>query len=177
MALTGRLCKACELVRDRHCALRWRRQWKIKSRLHSSWEKKEWMQDKCCMRQFGENIKHSHLTDSVSHFFCFSLVSQNLLLFFVAVLYFFFSHSLCSFCWVLTLQGFTQRNQFCLASLPLEGNIGIYKYSHAAISDPQLRDWTSGWAVLLFDHEACIQASLWMISLFAHASRVPQAVP
>lgn len=64
------------------------------------------------------------------------------------------------FCWVSTLWGFTHRNQFCLASLPLEGNIGIYKYSHAAISDPQLRDWTSGWAVLVFDHEACIHASL-----------------
>ena len=41
-------------------------------------------------------------------------------------------------------------------------NTGVYKYSHAAISDPQLRDWTSGWAVRLFDHEACTHASLWM---------------
>lgn len=105
--------------------------------------------------------------------------SQNLQLLFRAALYFFyFSPLSCSFQllfrWVSTLRGFIRRNQFCLASLPLEGNIGIYKYSHAAISDPQLRDWTRGWAVLLFDHGACIHASLWRVSLLPDASLVPQ---
>lgn len=49
---------------------------------------------------------------------------------------------------VSALRGSTQRNQFCPASLPLDGNIGIYKYSHAAISDAQLRDRGGGWAAL-----------------------------
>lgn len=44
------------------------------------------------------------------------------------------------------LGGSTQRNQFCSASLPLEENFGMYKYSHAAISDAQLRDRSAGWA-------------------------------
>lgn len=111
---------------------------------------------------------HLHVADGVSHFLVICS-SQIVPLFFLALLYFFLftlsCRSLLFFCWVSSLLGFTQRNQFCLASLLLERNIGIYKYSHAAISDPQLRDWSSGWAVLLFDHEACIHLSLNVFSL------------
>lgn len=175
MVLTGWKCDACELVRDRCHALGWR--WVQKS--------KHVRRISCLMRTGRKtnhvriDFIHLRLTEGVSPFHSSQVGSQNLQLLFRAALYFFyFSPLSCSFQllfrWVSTLRGFIRRNQFCLASLPLEGNIGIYKYSHAAISDPQLRDWTRGWAVLLFDHGACIHASLWRVSLLPDASLVPQ---
>lgn len=110
-----------------------------------------------------------HFTEGVAHCLVVCLFHRISCCSFWCCFLSFLSLSFCSFllffCWLSTLEGFTQRNQFCLASLPLERNTGVYKYSHAAISDPQLRDWSSGWAVLLFDHEGCIHVSLWMSSL------------
>lgn len=47
------------------------------------------MQDTWSVHLVGGNIMHLHFTKGVSHLFSFPLVSQNLLLFFLAVLDFF----------------------------------------------------------------------------------------
>lgn len=78
--------------------------------------------------------KHLHLS-----FLGLTRRSSSGELYFVSSLGFFCSS-------VSALRGSTQRNQFLSAPLPLEENFGIHKYSHAAISDAQLRDRSSGWA-------------------------------
>lgn len=112
----------------------------------------------------GENITEFHLTEHSPFpllLFYFPFISFPALWLFSASF----------FCWVSTLQGLSQINQFCLASFAFERNIGIYKYSHAAISDFQLRDWAKGWAVFLFDHEAYIHVTVRIIS---QSTRVQQ---
>lgn len=148
---------------------------KIKTREANILLDEDRTQDKQCTHRLHTSASHWRRPP----FHSSQVVSQNLLLFFRAALYFFYSSlslALFSFSFAesqLCGDSYAEIN-FCLASLPLEGNIGIYKYSHAAISDPQLRDWTSGWAVLLFDHGACIHASLWRASLLPYASFVPR---
>lgn len=69
-------------------------------------------------------VVHLRLAEGVSHFFVFDSFHKNPPLFFLEQLYFFRFTLPCSlllfFCGVSTLRGFTQRNQFCLASLPME---------------------------------------------------------
>lgn len=103
------------------------------------------MHNKWCLHQFSSGICISLEVCPIS---CFSSCFTNLPVFLLPLLIF-LSYSLVSAFLLAEYQLCRDSyREINFASLPLEGNTGMYTYSHAAISDPQLRDWNSGWAAV-----------------------------